>query len=54
MRIPFTQEELSTSLGLARSTVAEQLTALRTSGALAPGRQLVVADIERLVKSFRS
>ena len=54
MRIPFTQEELAGSLGFARSTVAEQLTALRTSGALAPGRQLVVADIDRLVDSFRT
>jgi len=49
-RIPFTQEELSTSLGLARSTVAEQLAVLRKDGALAPGRRLVVADIARLAR----
>ncbi|MFK4089285.1 Crp/Fnr family transcriptional regulator [Kribbella sp. NPDC020789] len=48
MRVPFTQEELAASLGLARSTVAEQLGVLRRSGALAPGRQLVVADLARL------
>lgn len=54
MRIPFTQEELAGSLGLARSTVADQLGALRASGALAPGRQLIVADLERLAKAFRA
>ncbi|TDD51610.1 Crp/Fnr family transcriptional regulator [Kribbella antibiotica] len=48
MRVPFTQEELAASLGLARSTVAEQLGVLRRSGALASGRQLVVADLELL------
>jgi len=48
MRVPFTQEELATSLGLARSTVAEQLAVLRRSGALASGRPLVVADLELL------
>jgi len=48
LRLPFTQEELAVSLGLARSTVAEQLGILRRSGALAPGRRLVVADLELL------
>lgn len=47
-RIPFTQEELSGSLGMARSTVAEQLGKLRAAGALTPGPQLVVANLERL------
>ncbi|TDW81409.1 CRP-like cAMP-binding protein [Kribbella pratensis] len=47
-RIPFTQEELSSSLGMARSTVADQLGKLRAAGALAPGPQLVVADLARL------
>lgn len=54
MRIPFTQEELAGSLGLARSTVADQLGALRASGALAPGPQLIVADLDRLAKAFRT
>ncbi|MEU8224935.1 Crp/Fnr family transcriptional regulator [Kribbella sp. NPDC048915] len=53
MRVPFTQEELAGSLGLARSTVADQLTNLRASGALAPGPQLVVADLGRLAEAFR-
>jgi CRP-like cAMP-binding protein len=47
-RVPFTQEELAASLGMARSTVAEQLTKLRRSGALGPGPQLQVADLDRL------
>ncbi|MFD7160977.1 Crp/Fnr family transcriptional regulator [Kribbella sp. NPDC059898] len=47
-RVPFTQEDLSGSLGLARSTVAEQLGKLRAAGALAPGPHLVVADLKRL------
>ncbi|WP_432938409.1 Crp/Fnr family transcriptional regulator [Kribbella sp. CA-253562] len=48
--IPFTQEELATALGMARSTVTDQLSKLRESGALAPGRQLVVADVDRLAE----
>lgn len=48
MRIPFTQEELSSALGLARSTVAEQIANLRRAGALTPGRRLAVADLECL------
>jgi CRP/FNR family cyclic AMP-dependent transcriptional regulator len=46
--IPFTQEELATALGMARSTVTDQLTKLRRSGALAPGPRLVVTDLARL------
>ncbi|MBB5977146.1 Crp/Fnr family transcriptional regulator [Kribbella solani] len=53
MRVPFTQEELAGSLGLARSTVADQLTNLRASGALTPGPQLVVADLELLARAFQ-
>lgn len=49
-RVPFTQEELASSLGMARSTVAEQVTKLRRSGALGPGPQLQVADLERLAE----
>ncbi|ONI77417.1 hypothetical protein BWI15_02565 [Kribbella sp. ALI-6-A] len=48
--IPFTQEELATALGMARSTVTDQLTTLRRSGALAPGPQLVVSDLSRLTE----
>ncbi|HZX09195.1 Crp/Fnr family transcriptional regulator [Kribbella sp.] len=53
MRVPFTQEELASALGLARSTVADQLTVLRTSGALGPGPQLIVADLGLLAEAFR-
>lgn len=53
MRVPFTQEELASGLGLARSTVADQLAALRTSGALGPGPHLIVADLSALAQAFR-
>ncbi|GAA0615179.1 Crp/Fnr family transcriptional regulator [Kribbella sandramycini] len=53
MRVPFTQEELAGSLGLARSTVADQLTTLRAAGALTRGPHLVVADLDRLAAVFR-
>ncbi|MGZ0152692.1 Crp/Fnr family transcriptional regulator [Kribbella sp. WER1] len=53
LRVPFTQEELAAALGLARSTVADQLTVLRTSGALAPGPHLIVADLGLLAEAFR-
>ncbi|MCP2166780.1 Crp/Fnr family transcriptional regulator [Goodfellowiella coeruleoviolacea] len=43
-RIPFTQETLALSLGLARSTVSEAISLLRAEGVLAPGPRLVVAD----------
>ncbi|GAA1695807.1 Crp/Fnr family transcriptional regulator [Kribbella yunnanensis] len=52
-RVPFTQEELAGALGLARSTVADQLTTLRASGALTRGPHLVVADLDRLAEAFR-
>jgi CRP/FNR family transcriptional regulator, cyclic AMP receptor protein len=48
LRVPFTQEELATSLGMSRSTVTDQLSRLRQSGALGPGPQLVIADLTRL------
>lgn len=53
LRVPFTQEELAGALGLARSTVADQLTTLRASGALTPGPHLVVADLGMLAEAFR-
>ncbi|MCA1184975.1 MULTISPECIES: Crp/Fnr family transcriptional regulator [unclassified Saccharopolyspora] len=43
-RIPFSQEALAQALGMARSTVAEQIAVLRSSGALGPGPRLVVDD----------
>lgn len=51
MRIPLSQEALASSLGLARSTVAEQIAKLRRAGALAPGPRLVVADRSRLAEN---
>jgi CRP-like cAMP-binding protein len=48
LRIPFTQHELSASLGLTRSTVAAQLRELRQAGALRPGPRIVVADTDVL------
>ncbi|MEU0095382.1 Crp/Fnr family transcriptional regulator [Kribbella sp. NPDC006257] len=50
LRIPFTQEELAASLGMARSTVTDQLARLRQSGALSSGPQLVIADLDRLTE----
>ena len=49
-RIPFTQTGIADALGLARSTVAEQIAALRVAGVLAPGRQLLVRDLPRLTR----
>lgn len=48
MRIPFSQTAVATALGLARSTVAEQIGILRELGVLAPGPRLVVVNVERL------
>lgn len=50
MRIPLSQDAVAGALGLARSTVAEQVAQLRRSGALAPGPRLVVADVDRLAR----
>jgi CRP-like cAMP-binding protein len=50
MRIPFSQTGIATSLGLARSTVSEQVAALREIGVLAPGPHLVVLDVQALAR----
>jgi CRP-like cAMP-binding protein len=50
LRIPFTQTGIADALGLARSTVAEQIAAMRAAGVLASGRQLVVRDLPRLTR----
>lgn len=50
MRIPLSQEAIARALGLARSTIAEQIAALRRDRALGPGPRLVVADPERLAR----
>jgi CRP-like cAMP-binding protein len=47
-RIPFSQAGIATALGLARSTVAENLRRLRVSGVLAPGPRIVVANAAAL------
>lgn len=47
-RVPFSQDGLAKALGLSRSTVADQIGALRAVGALAPGPRIVVRD-ERLL-----
>ncbi|SHF90575.1 cAMP-binding domain of CRP or a regulatory subunit of cAMP-dependent protein kinases [Streptoalloteichus hindustanus] len=47
-RVPLSQEAVAAALGLARSTVAEQIARLRREGALAAGRRLVVSDLRRL------
>lgn len=50
MRIPFSQTAIAAALGLARSTVAEQIAVLRAMGMLGPGPQLVVLDLPRLTQ----
>lgn len=47
-RIPLSQEALASALGLARSTVAEQIATYRTGGALSASRRITVADVDRL------
>ncbi|OHV43677.1 hypothetical protein BCD48_27225 [Pseudofrankia sp. BMG5.36] len=43
-RIPFSQAGIAAALGLARSTVAENLRRLRTAGALGSGPRILVTD----------
>jgi CRP/FNR family transcriptional regulator, cyclic AMP receptor protein len=50
MRIPFSQTGIATALGLARSTVSEQVAALREVGVLAPGPRLRVIDVRALAR----
>ncbi len=47
-RVPFSQDGLASALGLARSTVAEQLGVLRSDGVLGPGPRIVVVDVRAL------
>lgn len=51
MRIPFSQTGIATALGLARSTVSEQVAALREIGVLAPGPRLIVLDPQALARA---
>ena len=46
--VPFAQAELARCLGMARSTVVEQLKLLRDDGALTPSGALAVADVKAL------
>jgi CRP/FNR family transcriptional regulator, cyclic AMP receptor protein len=50
MRIPFSQTGIATALGLARSTVSEQVATLREIGVLAPGPRLRVIDGQKLAR----
>ncbi|WP_298183345.1 Crp/Fnr family transcriptional regulator [Saccharomonospora sp.] len=49
-RVPLSQEALAKALGLARSTVAEQIAELRRTGVLGPGPRLVVSDPAALAR----
>ncbi|GAB3672552.1 Crp/Fnr family transcriptional regulator [Saccharopolyspora tripterygii] len=49
-RIPFSQEALASALGLVRSTVAEQIKAMRADGVLGPGPRIAVADMRGLIE----
>lgn len=49
-RIPLSQQAIAGALGLARSTVAEQIAALRRNHVLGPGPRLVVTDPESLAR----
>lgn len=48
MRIPLSQTAIAAALGLARSTVSEQIAVMREMGVLARGPRLVVTDMQRL------
>jgi CRP/FNR family transcriptional regulator, cyclic AMP receptor protein len=49
-RIPFSQEALARALGMVRSTVAEQIKAMRADGVLGPGPRIEVADVRALIE----
>lgn len=49
-RIPFSQDALARALGMVRSTVAEQIKAMRADGVLEPGPRIVVADMRALIE----
>ncbi|MER7116810.1 cyclic nucleotide-binding domain-containing protein [Saccharomonospora azurea] len=49
-RIPLSQETLARALGMARSTVAEHVAALRREGVLTTGPRLAVLDAARLAR----
>ncbi|WP_197321568.1 Crp/Fnr family transcriptional regulator [Saccharomonospora sp. NB11] len=49
-RIPLSQEMLARALGMARSTVAEHVAALRREGVLSTAPRLTVLDPERLAR----
>ncbi|GLW93961.1 Crp/Fnr family transcriptional regulator [Actinokineospora globicatena] len=53
-RVPLSQEAIARALGMARSTVAEQIADLRRCGALRSGPRLVVVDRDELVRRTRS
>lgn len=53
-KIPFSQHALAQALGMARSTVADQIAALRSTGALGPGPRIVVADEHALAAEARA
>ncbi|SES36677.1 cAMP-binding domain of CRP or a regulatory subunit of cAMP-dependent protein kinases [Actinokineospora terrae] len=49
-RVPLSQEAVAEALGMARSTVAEQIAELRRCGALGRGPRLVVVDRSELAR----
>jgi CRP/FNR family cyclic AMP-dependent transcriptional regulator len=49
-RVPLSQEALAKALGLARSTVAEQIAELRRTDVLGPGPRIVVSDPAALAR----
>lgn len=53
-KIPFSQEALAAALGMARSTVADQIAALRAVGALGKGPRINVADEKALAQHART
>lgn len=50
MQIPLSQTGIAAALGLARSTVSEQIASLRDAGVVAPGPRLAVTDVQELAR----